>query len=115
MYRLNDRLIIYMWLKERGACERAMMVFDDNPFLSDEDVFYLFDDYSHRAAEIFCFVLRYLPEETYLDCCLRVCLVLVEEYAITSMSADFYRRYYQLRYRSVTPAPRVSDDADLPF
>lgn len=114
MYRLNDRLVIYQWLKERNACSFALLVFDENPWLDPDTIYWLCDEYSSRAAEMIEIVLSYVGEAEYLDCCFAFILRLVDHYAVTEGSRDYYNRYFQLRYRSVTPVPRTSDD-DLPF
>lgn len=115
MYRINDRIAIYYWLKEIGACAAARLVFYDNPHeISYDRWYFCWQDHSNMAFAVFMRALEYLEGEALVDFALDSLLQIADDWS-WRQNETVRKHYRHLRYpphiRYAGPYPFD----DLPF
>jgi hypothetical protein len=121
MWRLNDRIALYFWLKSIGAC-RAELVFWDNPQdVSFDDFLWCFDGYGGMTFDVFCCAVNYLEGENLLNFVLDCLLALADNWswAQNDTTRRHYKRLRYPPYKWLRYPPWVTNQEfyqdDLPF
>lgn len=114
MLRLADRMALYAYLRELGACNRARIVFEDDRSVFWDDLFFATQGTDPLVLDMLTLALEHMPENRHIDFLLDALLKVADAYVWSPerRSESFFRQYQSLRYGDRRGS---YDDSDIPF
>lgn len=115
MERQADRMAVYFWLKDMGACDRAKLVFADDPNLCNSDILFITEHLSWMAQEIMNLAANYLDGFELNMFLLDVALAAADEWCWHRASPTDRAHYNALRWVYQPDGNGQYMDDGLPF